>query len=65
MLAGFGVLRLGGVDEAEEFVKFETFGRGREELFEDRGGFSVVAGFVLSHGLLELAIETGRRGRLR
>jgi len=53
----FGILGLGGIDEAEEFVEFEGFGGLGEQGFQLGGGFWIVASFVLGYGCLEFLVE--------
>ena len=62
MLKGLVVLRLRCIDEAEEFVEFETLRGLGEEFFELGGGFGIMAGFILSDGGLEIAIQAGLLG---
>jgi hypothetical protein len=61
VFAGFGVLRLGGVDKAQEFMDLEAVWDFGQELFELRGGFGEAAGVVLRDGGLEGAVEFGAR----
>jgi hypothetical protein len=56
---------LGGIDQTEKFVEFETLGRGGEEFFEDPGGGGEVASVVFGYGGLELAVEVGGWSGLR
>src|SRR5271170_7958376 len=57
MVAGFGILRLGGIDQTEKLVDFETFWRASKELLQLRCGFWEVAGIILRDGRLEGVIQ--------
>jgi hypothetical protein len=57
MFLSFGILGLGGVDEAEELMDLKALGRLGQKLFELGSCFSELSGVVLRYGSLKLAIE--------
>ena len=54
MRIGFRVLRLRGIDHAEEFVDVEALGNLAQKAFELLGSFGEVAGVVIREGGLKL-----------
>jgi len=64
MLPRSRVLRLGGVNQTEQFVDFKTFRYPGKDFLKLRGGFGIAARLVLSDGGLEVAVEITLLGRL-
>jgi hypothetical protein len=57
MRAGFRVLRLRGIDQAQEFVDIEAGGNLAQQAFQFDCSLSEAARFVLSYSGLEFAVE--------
>ncbi len=57
VFVGFGVLGLGGINQAEQLVNVEAFRNARKQLFQFRGGFGEMPGVVLGDGRLKFAVE--------
>src|SRR5258708_5861571 len=56
MFAGFGVLRLSGIDQPQEFLYLEALGHGTHQILQLSGSFREFTYVVLRHRRLKLAV---------
>ena len=56
MLVGFGVLRLGGVDQSQELVHFEALRYVAHQILQLSGRLGELARVILRHCRLEFAL---------